>query len=138
MGIDLSKVEKIRKYSPLPKGKYPCILEKVEVSSTRSGTKMWKLQFGVEEGPHQGRLIFDNLVLSEAALPRLGLLAESLGIDPSKETDIVPGMLERRSCFVTVYVEEYKGEPCNAVPYRGFSPMTGASGAAAAETETPF
>ena len=72
--IDFSNVDDVQDFSPLPDGKYLCQLSGIEEATTQNGDEMWKLRFEVVQEDHIGRLIFDNMVFSEAALKRVKLI----------------------------------------------------------------
>jgi DNA primase len=106
---------------PLPAGKYLCRLDDVDPKKTQYGDDMWRLRFKVEAGPQKGRVIFDNLVFSNAAMPRVKLLCRCLGIDVSEEVELTPELLCEKVCMVKVEIEEHDdfGER-NTVPFDGF------------------
>lgn len=123
--IDFSNVDDVQDFSPLPDGKYLCQLSGIEKTSTQNGDEMWKLRFEVVQEDHIGRLIFDNMVFSEAALKRVKLICSRLGLDVSGELDITPHLLEGRRCYISVLTEEYednegKIKKRNVVPFAGY------------------
>jgi len=132
--IDFTKIEDAQDFSPIPDGKYLCKLIEIEESETQNGDEMWKLRFEVAQGDHAGRLIFDNLVFSEAAMKRVKLICSRLGVDTSGEIELTPEMLKNRECLISVLTEEYEdseGNPKkrNVVPFAGYERVK------AAETE---
>jgi hypothetical protein len=56
--LDLSGVTE--QGTPIPDGTYSVIVEKAEVSPTKTGGEMIKVQYKIKEGPHSGRNIFDQ------------------------------------------------------------------------------
>lgn len=123
--IDFENVEGIGDYSPVPDGQYLCRLTDIEPDTTRSGDEMWKLRWTVESGEHAGRLLFDNLVFSAKALPRVKLVCESCGLDVSGAVDLTPGMLVDKRALVTAYVEEFvddhnNDKARNRIPFDGY------------------
>ena len=132
--IDFSKVEDVQDYTPLADGKYLCKLSEVEESETQYGDEMFKLRFEVVQGEHTGRIIFDNMVFSEAAMKRVKLICSRLGLDVSGEIDVKPSMLEGRKCYVSVITEEYedsegKTKKRNVIPFAGYERAEGTEGA---------
>ena len=130
--IDFSKIEDAHDFTPLPDGKYLCKVSEIEESSTQNGDEMWKLRFEVLEDEYAGRLIFDNLVFSEAAMKRVKLICSRLGIDTSGETELTPETLKDRKCYISVITEEYEdneGNPKkrNVVPFAGYERIKGDS-----------
>ena len=123
--IDFNTVDDVQDFSPLPEGPYFCRLAEVEESATQKGDDMWKLRWVVESGEHRGRYIFDNMVFSQAALPRAKLICSRLGLDVSGELDLIPSAITDRTCNVTVDIEEYEDHEGNlkrrnVVPFAGY------------------
>ena len=137
--IDFSHVDDVQDFSPVPAGKYLCRLVGIEEASTQHGDEMWKLRFEVTQGPYAGRLIFDNLVFSEAALKRAKLICSRLGLDVSKELDLTPELIKGRVALLTVEIEPYEdGEgrtkQRNVVPFAGYERASASDAPAAAST----
>jgi hypothetical protein len=133
--IDFRTIENVDTYEPIPPGRYRCELVDIEESTTRNGDELWKLKFAVMEGERADRLVFDNMVFSERAYPRVKLICSRLGLDVSKELDLTPQMLVGRTCMLSVEVEEYEdasGETRkrNVVPYSGYGKDCGGAGGA--------
>jgi len=148
--IDFSHVDDVQDFSPVPAGKYLCRVVGLEEASTQHGDEMWKLRFEVSQGPYAGRLIFDNLVFSEAALKRVKLICSRLGLDVSKELDLTPELIKGRTALLTVEIEPYedtegRSKQRNVVPFAGYeraneshdAPSTGA-GEDDSEARLPF
>jgi len=140
--IDFGHVDDVQDFSPVPAGKYLCRLSGIEEASTQHGDEMWKLRFEVTQGPYTGRLIFDNLVFSEAALKRAKLICSRLGLDVSKELDLTPELIKGRVAVLTVDVEPYEDaegrtKQRNVVSFAGYERASESDAApdAAAETE---
>lgn len=128
--IDFSRIDDVQDYSPIPAGKYLCAVENVEEAQTQNGDEMWKLRFRVADGKHTGRMIFDNMVFSEAALKRVKLICSRLGLDVSKELDLTPAAIKGRACLLTVDIEDYedsegKTKKRNVVPFAGYERAEG-------------
>ena len=129
--IDFSKIEDVQDFTPLPDGKYICQLTEIEEATTQYDDEMWKLRFEVIEGKFIGRLVFDNLVFSEAAMKRAKLICSRLGLDVSGELDITPKLLEGRKCVVSVVTEEYEDvegntKRRNIIPFAGYDRISDA------------
>lgn len=127
--IPFSKVPDAQDFSPLPEGKYLCRLEEITPANTQLGDEMWKLKFEVIDGDYVGRHIFDNMVFSKAALPRVKLMCSRLGMDTSQDQDFEPDDIEGKSCWVIVEVEDYEdqyGKPKkrNKVPFAGYEKIS--------------
>ena len=108
---------------PVPAGTYVCRAVAVEETTTRHGDEMWRVRFSIEEGPHRGRLLWDNLPFSEAALPRAKLACDALGLDTEGEVDLSPDELLGRRCRLRITLETYKGRRRNKVAYDGYEPL---------------
>jgi hypothetical protein len=105
----------------IPEGDYVCRVKKVEESSTKHGDAMWKLRFQVANGDHANRVIFDNLVFSEAGLPRAKLILKRLGFDVSGELEFEPGDLVDKYVMITVeHKTNNKGKLRAEVPFAGY------------------
>ena len=81
--IDFTQIDDVQDFTPLPDGTYQCRVAEVEETATQHGDEMWKLRFEVVKGEHSGRHVFDNMVFSAAAHPRVKLICSSLGFDVS-------------------------------------------------------
>lgn len=65
LGLDLTNAEE--RGAPIPDGAYACVVEKAEVTNTKSGGEMVKLQLKVaDQGAFFGRAIFDNFNIKNA------------------------------------------------------------------------
>lgn len=138
--IDFNTIEDAEDFSPLPEGKYACRVAEVEEARTKGGDEMWKLRLEVVEGAHAGRIIFDNLVFSAAAMKRVKLICSRLGLDVSGEVDLTPDMIKGRPCRITVETEEYEDHEGrrrkrNVVPFAGYERAAGGAQDPAATEE---
>ena len=124
--INFDSVDAISDFAPLPDGDYVCSLSDIETDTTRAGDPMWKLRWTVEEGECAGRLLFDNLVFSAKALPRVKLVCESCGLDTDGEIDLEPEMMLGKRVRISTYIEEYVDDrgatkASNRIPYDGYT-----------------
>ena len=128
--VDFTEVKEIEEFKPLPKGKYHCRIADVEeLKPTKNGDPMWRIRLLVVGGKHDGRAIYDNLVFSEAALPRLKHVCSSLGLDVSGKAEVTPDLLEGREVVVNVTLRRYEDaggqvRRANCVPFAGYEPLT--------------
>jgi len=84
---------------PLPAGEYLCHLASAELFNAKTnGTPGIKLAFKVIEGQHAGRLVWDDLWLTPAALPMTKRDLTKLGIDRLEhlENPVRPGRIRCR------------------------------------------
>ena len=123
--IDFPNVQDAKDFSPLPEGKYLCQLSKITKATTKYDDEMWKLHFKVIQGEYTGRIIFDNMVFSKAALGRVKLICSRLGLDTSQEVDVTPDLLQGRKCYISVEIQDYKDnkgytKKRNVIPFAGY------------------
>ena len=128
--IDFNGVDDVNDFTPLPEGKYLCRVAEVEEATTRNGDEMWKLKFAIESGPHKGRIVFDNMVFSDAAKKRVKLICSRLGIETSSEVDLNPDDIKGRCCYLTLEIGEYEDhegniKKKNVVPFTGYERAEG-------------
>jgi len=126
--IDFTNVGAASEYAPLPEGDYRCQLSDIELDRTRSGDERWKLRWTVLEGAHAGRLIFDSLVFTPKALPRVKLLCDCIAVAVDGVVDLEPVMLVDKQAVVSVYQDEYTSDQgqtrvSNKVPFDGYAPV---------------
>lgn len=124
--INFSKVDDAATLAPT--GQYICAVAGVKVDKTKDGDEMWRVRFKVIKGDQAGKVIFDNLVFSVAAMPRLKLAAKALGIDTSAEVEINPADILGLMCSVRVEPSEYqdkrgKTKQTVSVPFDGYGPL---------------
>ncbi|MBU1701036.1 MAG: DUF669 domain-containing protein [Candidatus Eisenbacteria bacterium] len=111
--INFSNVDDAQNFKPLPEGVYHCRVIDVKESSTLHGDDMWKLWFEVASGDYQGRRIFDNLVFSDRAMPRVKHICSKLGVDVTGEVNMTPALLIDREAMVSVIEADYVDEGGN-------------------------
>jgi hypothetical protein len=61
-GADLSTVDETDRFSPIPAGRYTLMATNIELKDSNGG-KMVAVKFQVTDGPHTGRLVFENFNL---------------------------------------------------------------------------
>lgn len=130
--VDWDSVPDNKDFSPLPDGQYCCVLNDIGAGVTRNNDEMWKLKFKVTEGKHSGRLIFDNMIFSEKAMPRVKLIASRLGFKAVGESELTPELIMGSKVMITVFTEDYIDnndvkKKRNVVPYNGYDKCDGKS-----------
>ena len=135
--IDFRPVSGVADFAPLPDGEFLGRLIDIEIDRTKSGDEMWKLKWQVEGGEHNGRFLFDNMVFSIKAMPRVKLICSICGLDVSGELDLEPSMLFDKRAMISTYQEEYEDERgqkklVNRIPFDGYGCVPGDS------ESTPF
>lgn len=111
--IDFSAV---KDFEPVPAGEYEAQFSKGEVTQSKEGKPMVKVQFTVtEEGEFSGRKLFRNYSLQPNALWAIKQDFVKLGVDPDDfggEVDIAEmcAQLVGADCILTVKNGEWNGK----------------------------
>lgn len=116
----------------LPPGTYYCSIYDAEEKQSNNGSIYWRIQFRVNGGDYDGRIIRDSIFFSDAALPRFKLLCVAMGMDGNddREYDFQPKHFKGKKINVEVELEDYVPDPINnpgvtkkgnKVAYSGFS-----------------
>lgn len=109
VNLDLSGVEVNRK--AIPEGTYAVVVNKAELTKSREGNNMIKMEFEVTEGPHKGAKLFENCSLQPQALFKLKSVMLALGMDiPNGSFDLDTNDLVGLNCEVEVGHETYEGK----------------------------
>lgn len=109
VNLDLSGVEVGRR--AIPEGTYAVVVNKAELTKSREGNNMIKLEFEVTEGPHKGAKLFENCSLQPQALFKLKGVMLALGMDiPDGSFDLDTNDLVGLNCEVEVGHETYEGK----------------------------
>jgi hypothetical protein len=125
--VDFPNVDDASDYTVLPEGDYTCMVTEVFDEVSQAGNDMWKLHMRVDKGEYEGRMIFDNLVFTEKALPRVKIFAKACMLDVTKEIDMQPAAVLGKMVMVSVFETSYEnasGEkiPTNKVHFAGYAP----------------
>lgn len=75
-------------FDEVPDGKYQVRIESVRLETASTGAPMIKYDLIVLTGPHEGRHIFKNSVISKASLPFVKGELKVLGVEPQRLSDI--------------------------------------------------
>ena len=109
--VDFSTIDEAGDFTPLPEGKYVCRLESVDDNqTTQFGDEMWRMQFKVIKGEYKNRYIFDNMVFSEKAMPRVKLICSRMGLDVSGAVELTTDLLIGRAVVIEITTEDYTDE----------------------------
>lgn len=109
VNLDLSGVEVSRK--AIPEGTYAVVVNKAELTKSREGNNMIKMEFEVTEGPHKGAKLFENCSLQPQALFKLKSVMLALGMNiPEGSFDLDTNDLVGLNCEVEVGHETYEGK----------------------------
>ena len=103
-------------FSPVPIGKYDAICVKAELKQAQSGNEYWATQWKIQNGPHAGRVLFNNFVLVETNpnalrmffvnLRKLGITTEHLNNLGHDKNALTP-MFVTRQALLTVEHKPY-------------------------------
>mgnify|MGYP001165762004 CR=1 FL=1 len=74
-------------FTPVPEGEYVCYVYNVEPKTFRTGSEGFSITYNIGEGPHQGRKIFDNIVLTENARWKLAQFWKAMTNEQAPEID---------------------------------------------------
>jgi len=138
---DLTKAADDAGFGVLPAGPYDVYVAKAEAKKTSTGKDQIAVQFKVENGPHQGKSIFNNFVLSPENGTALGFFfrhMKAMGLDgayfaSNPALAAVAANLVNRRCQVAVTIRQWNDEDRNQVdrispPLDGQSMVSGAPG----------
>ena len=110
-------------FEPLPVGEYSVVIDEASHTTTQSGKLMFKTKMKVEGGPHNGRLVWNQFVISPESpnalsiffsqMKTLGLGQEFWAAEPSE--DVVTSALAGRRCTVVLDQREWQGQIRNNV-----------------------
>lgn len=152
--VQWDNVEDTQTFAPLPEGAY--VVEVAEVypdKTTKNGDEMWRIEFEILEGQYRGRKLFDNMVFSQKAMPRVKYVCSKLGIETKGTKELTPADIYRRKCLLTTTVEDRIDEQTgivrkqNRIPWNGYAEWQSAPPNAASpgiapdeskEEEVPF
>lgn len=120
-------------FGPIPAGEYRLKVLEAETRQTQNGKTKYTIKAQVQDGPHAGRLVWDDLIVSpESAgamgfffrkLAALGLGKEFFATQPSD--DQITGGLADREFLGKVIVDNYGGKDRNKID--GYKPLAAVS-----------
>lgn len=118
--------DKVPDASLVPEGKYLVKVKELVSKPTEAKDLMWNLRLEIirrEDGSktYAGRLLFDNLVFSEAGMSRIKLICGVLGIATKGRVSLKPSDFLGRLAMVDVaHRKDDKGKVWDGVPFRGW------------------
>lgn len=121
--LDLQKAAGDAAFTPLPNDVYDVFVETAEATKTSTDKDMIKVTFKVQNGPHQGRSVFNQFVISPDSANALAFFFRhmgALGLDEAffaanPPLQHVAAQLVGRTCRVKLSTREYQGQDRNQV-----------------------
>jgi len=120
---DLQKAAGDAAFTPVPNDVYDVFVDTAEATQSSTGKDMIKVQFKIQNGPHEGRNVFNQFVISPDSANALAFFFRhmaALGLDeaffaanPPLQT--VAATLVGRACRIKVGTREYQGQDRNQV-----------------------
>ncbi len=114
--------ESIDDFTPIPAGTYETKALDATATKTKNGKDMIKVSWVVEGGPHAGRRLWSNLVVSPESPKAMAILIRqltSLGMKTLMESgasfEQIAAALKGTLATLKVSVGEYQGKPKNEV-----------------------
>jgi uncharacterized protein DUF669 len=115
--------EELGEFTPIPAASYEAKVITSKVASFKDGKKEgWNVGFVIEGGPHAGRRVWTNLVISPESSKAMGMLLrqlQSLGVRPlldaGASNEQIAGAMIDAPVTIKVTVGEYQGKPKNDV-----------------------
>lgn len=120
LNIDLSQV---KEFDLLPKGKYPAIVEELELRESQNGNQYLNWKFAFTEGDNEGRVQYMMTSLKPKALFRakavfvaLGIKEPTFDIEVDDDTNVVTNpQLIGTPCIIDLGIEVYEGQKRNYI-----------------------
>ena len=101
--IDFSDVKGLE---PIPAGEYLATIVHAEEKVSSAGNDMINLRWKVEEEEFEGRIVFDSMVFTTAALFRVKNTLRGLGFPKSFQGEVIPEDLIGKSATIVVDIEQ--------------------------------
>lgn len=109
---------KVQGLEPLPAGKYTATITTATVGVSKAGNEKIDLQWKVEGGPYDGRVIFDTLTFTEKALFRVKATLQGLGFSKDFKGEVRADDLVGRTAKITVDIQAGNGVDETGEPYQ--------------------
>lgn len=115
--------EGVQEYTPLPADSYEVKVLEAKPRKFKNNTKDgWNVAFVVEGGPHAGRRVWTNLVVSPESPKAMGMLIRQLSalgvrplLDSGASVEQIAAGLTGALATIKVSVGEWNGKPKNEV-----------------------
>lgn len=105
--INWPKVPDATDFTPIPEGKYPVLVTKVEGGTTKTNNdEMWTMELTVCAGEFIGRKFTDRLVFSEKGVGRIKRALKAMGLDVTVEANYSPVDILDKKFVADVIIDE--------------------------------
>lgn len=112
--IDFASVKGLE---PLPVGTYPATVIKAEETTSKKGNLMLNLQWKIEGGKFDGRIVFDSLVFAPQSLFRVKQALQGLGFPKHFNGNVGPQDVVGKSAVLTLDIEASTQVDDDGEPY---------------------
>jgi hypothetical protein len=109
---------KVTGLEPLPAGNYTATIVQAEVGISKAGNEKIDLQWKVEGGPHDGRVVFDTMTFTEKALFRVKATLQGLGYPKDFKGEVRPADLIGKTAKLTLDIQPGNGVDESGEPYQ--------------------
>lgn len=138
--IDKNEVEQSLLLAP---GDYLMEVESIENKKTKTGCDMWSMKLRPVDEKHKKRCVWDNLVFTQKALPRVKMFFSRAGIELKGEVDLYPSMIIGKKIVAEVEIEEYstssgQAKKRNIIPFAGYKSLDTPTKTKEASDECPL
>jgi hypothetical protein len=123
-------------FDEVPDGKYQARVESVRLDHSQNGDPMIRWDLIVVSGPHAGRHVFKNSVITQASLPFVKGDLKTLGVSLAKFSDL-PNQLESLLDITLEITKRTRGDYTNVYFNKRIQIPSG-SRPEASHGETPF
>ena len=100
---------KVQSLEPLPAGVYTATIVKAELGVSKAGNEKIDMQWKIEGGAYDGRVIFDTLTFTEKALFRVKATLQGLGFPADFKGNVSAEDLVGRTAKLTVDIQAGNG-----------------------------
>jgi hypothetical protein len=99
----------VKGLEPVPAGNYLATIVKAEAGMSKKDNEKIDIQWKIEGGPQDGRIIFDTLTFTEKALFRVKATLKGLGFPETFKGEVKVDQLIGKSARLTVDIQAGEG-----------------------------
>lgn len=107
----------VKGLEPIPPDTYMATIVKAEAGVSNAGNEKVDLQWKIDGGDYDGRIVFDSLVFTENSLFRVKNTLLGLGFPKDFKGDIDPESLVGEAAEIVVDIQPGNGTDENGEPY---------------------